>query len=74
MMSKVQKSIGDQCKRWRYNHDILQKDVAKACGVTRLTVYRFEEGLSHSTKLLDWYLNHGLELNLKGEEYAKGDR
>lgn len=60
----AQQKIGEQCKKWRYNHNILQKNVAEANGVSRITVYRFEEGLAHSTKLFNWYIKHGAEIKL----------
>lgn len=70
MINEIDKAIGEQCKRWRYNNDILQRDVAYFCGVSRTTVYRFEEGIIHSTKLLNWYIKHGAEIDLK--ELANG--
>ena len=58
--------IGKQCKHYRELLDMTQQEVADILKMSRETVNRFENGQLHSTKILDFWIDNGLEIVLVG--------
>lgn len=59
------REIGKRCKRIREDYGLTQEEFATRCFVTRITISRFESGLSNNLLLymeymkLDGGLNNG---------------
>lgn len=56
--------IGKQCRAYREAMGKTQKQVADELHISRECVNSFENGRFHSTRLLDYYLEKGLEIVL----------
>lgn len=56
-----QKALGLACAKLRLRLCKTQTQVANDLEMDRATVCRFEQGKIRSSKVLDWYLMHGLD-------------
>lgn len=52
--------IGPICRKWRESQNLSQSDIAKAAGLSRSMVCRFEKGEVTSNYLLFTYIRKGL--------------
>ena len=57
------KDLGARCKRFRVEHGYFQTHVAEETGYTTENISAFETGRNDNSRILLWYMEHGMSLN-----------
>ena len=63
--------VGKRCKRLRKCLKLNQSDVAEQLGYSPQMVSQFENGQANNAVILLWYIDNGLSLSGRGNNYGK---